>query len=199
MTAPIERIVDAHVHFWDPARTDWYPYLSGGQELDIGDISGMCRRFFPDTYLAESAAWPVDKVVHVSATGGFIAEETREREEMGTATGHPAAIVGGIRSEQSAAEAIALLDDQMTSSRFRGVRSMGLDPGGVPVPEVLRPKAAEPDMLLPTLSVRAVQVGGLVRKFVVFQSPPPAARTYTVLPEGSEVSGRMTRRRPLST
>ena len=23
------RIVDAHVHLWDPAQTDWYPYLSG--------------------------------------------------------------------------------------------------------------------------------------------------------------------------
>ena len=22
------RVVDAHVHLWDPARTDWYPYLS---------------------------------------------------------------------------------------------------------------------------------------------------------------------------
>ena len=138
MAVPIERIVDAHVHFWDPARTDWYPYLSGGQELDIGDISGMCRRFFPDTYLAESAAWPVDKVVHVSAAGGFIADETREREEMAEATGHPAAIIGGIRSEQPVAEALALLDDQMTSSRFRGVRTMGFDPGGTPAPEILR-------------------------------------------------------------
>lgn len=138
MTSPIARIVDAHVHFWDPARTDWYPYLSGAQELDIGDISGMCRKFLPDTYLAESAAWPVDKVVHVSATGAFIADETREREAMGEATGHPAAIIGGIRSEQPVAEAIALLDDQMTSSRFRGVRTMGFDPGGVPQPEILR-------------------------------------------------------------
>jgi predicted TIM-barrel fold metal-dependent hydrolase len=138
MAQPIERIVDAHVHFWDPARTDWYPFLSGGMELDIGDISGMCRRFFPDTYLAESAAWPVDKVVHVSATGAFIAEETREREEMGEATGHPAAIIGGIRSEQPVAETLALLDDQMASSRFRGVRTMGFEPGGTPAPEVLR-------------------------------------------------------------
>ena len=61
MTAPIARIVDAHVHFWDPARTDWYPYLSGLQQLDIGDISGMCRLFLPEHYLAESAAWPVEK------------------------------------------------------------------------------------------------------------------------------------------
>lgn len=137
MADPIERIVDAHVHFWDPARTDWYPYLSGGQQLDIGDISGMCRVFTPETYLAESAAWPVDKVVHVSAAGGFIAEETLEREAMAEATGHPAAIIGGIRSEQSPAEAIALLDAQAEASRFRGVRTMGFDPGGVPHADVL--------------------------------------------------------------
>ena len=138
MPDPIARIVDAHIHFWDPARTDWYPYLSGGQQLDIGDISGMCRPFGPDAYFAESAEWNVEKVVHVSAAGNYIAEETREREAMADATGHPAAIIGGIRSEQPVAEAIALLDDQMTSSRFRGVRTMGVDPGGVPRPEVLR-------------------------------------------------------------
>jgi len=38
MATQIERIVDAHIHLWDPARTDWYPYLSGGEELDMGDI-----------------------------------------------------------------------------------------------------------------------------------------------------------------
>lgn len=132
MADRIERIVDAHIHFWDPARTDWYPYLSGGMQLDIGDISGMCRYFGPETYLEESAAWPVEKVVHVSAAGGFIADETREREAMGEATGHPAAIIGGIQSNMTPADAAMLLDDQMQSSRFRGVRVMGPDPGGVP-------------------------------------------------------------------
>ena len=137
MAAPIARIVDAHVHFWDPARADWYPYLAGAMTLDIGDTSGMIRYFGPDTYRAESAAWNVDKVIHVSAAGTFIADETREREEMGDATGHPAAIIGGIRSEQTPAEAIALLDEQLGSPRFRGVRTMGFDPGGVPHPDVL--------------------------------------------------------------
>ncbi len=28
MAAEPTRVVDAHVHIWDPARTDWYPYLS---------------------------------------------------------------------------------------------------------------------------------------------------------------------------
>jgi predicted TIM-barrel fold metal-dependent hydrolase len=137
MATQIERIVDAHIHFWDPARTDWYPYLSGRQQLDIGDTSGMCRLFGIDTYFTESANWPVDKVVHVSAAGNFIAAETREREEWAEASGHPAAIIGGIRSDHTAAEAIAVLDDQMQSSRFRGVRTMGGAPGGVPSADVL--------------------------------------------------------------
>jgi predicted TIM-barrel fold metal-dependent hydrolase len=138
MSTQIERIVDAHIHLWDPARTDWYPYLSGGQELDMGDISGMCRRFDQATYFSESAKWNVEKFVHVSAAGRFIADETREREEMAQATGHPDAIVGGIVPEQSVAETVALLDDQMASSHFRGVRCMGFVPGGVPNADVLR-------------------------------------------------------------
>ena len=47
MSAPIERIVDAHIHLWDPARADWYPYLAGQRELDMGDVSGMCRLLRP--------------------------------------------------------------------------------------------------------------------------------------------------------
>ena len=47
MTSGPTRIVDAHVHFWDPARTDWYPYLGGGRDLGMGDVSGMARRFDP--------------------------------------------------------------------------------------------------------------------------------------------------------
>ena len=55
MSAPIERIVDAHIHLWDPARADWYPYLAGQRELDMGDVSGMCRLFDQPTYFSESS------------------------------------------------------------------------------------------------------------------------------------------------
>ena len=67
MPGPIDRIVDAHVHLWDPARADWYPYLAGQRELGMGDISGMCRLFDQPTYFAESAGWNVVKFVHVAA------------------------------------------------------------------------------------------------------------------------------------
>lgn len=164
MAGPITRIVDCHIHFWDPARADWYPYLAGAMKLDIGDISGMIRPFFPEHYRAESAKWPVEKVIHVSAAGTVIADETREREEMGEADPLLAAIIGGIRSDQTPAETIALIDEQMEASRFRGVRTMGQDPGGVPHADVLRALAdrnlvfdlmVHPDLLGPAAETLA--------------------------------------------
>ena len=139
MAAPIERIVDAHIHLWDPARADWYPYLAGQRELDMGDISGMCRKFDQPTYFAESAGWNVVKLVHVAAaTAPYSGPETRELEAMAEATGHPDAIVGGIVPGDPVADTVRLLDAQMECSRFRGVRPMGPMPGGVPHVDVLR-------------------------------------------------------------
>ena len=134
----IERIVDAHLHLWDPARVDWYPYLSGQQQLNMGDISGMCRLFDQTTYFAESAKWNVQKFVHVAAaTSAFTADETRELDEQARVTGHPDAIVGGINPSQPIADIVALLDQQMRSPRFRGIRAMGAG-SVVPSADVLR-------------------------------------------------------------
>ncbi len=50
MTPPT-RVVDAHVHLWDPARTDWYPYLSQPARGDPGrrgDVPALRRRHLPD-------------------------------------------------------------------------------------------------------------------------------------------------------
>ena len=132
------RIVDAHVHWWDPARTDWYPYLSGRQQLDMGDVSGMSRAFDGPTYFAESAKWNVDKIVHVAAAAApFTFDETMERDELGVATGNPVAIVGSIAPAESVADVVAQIDAQMAASRFRGVRAPAFE-GGVPDPDVLR-------------------------------------------------------------
>lgn len=135
------RIVDAHVHFWDPARTDWYPYLGGGRELGMGDVSGMARRFDPSIYRAESPRWNVEKAVNVAAaTGRHSVAETldldRRAEEAGAdSRGGPAlaAIVGGLPPTDTVADAIVLLDEQMQASRFRGVRPMS--PTAPPVPD----------------------------------------------------------------
>jgi L-fuconolactonase len=138
MATPTPRVVDAHVHLWDPARTDWYPYLSGQQQLGMGDISGMCRYFDADTYFSESAKWDVQKFVHVAAASAiFLAAETIELDEQGQATGHPDAIVGGIVPSAPLVETVELLDRQMASPRFRGIRPMG-DGEVVPDRDVLR-------------------------------------------------------------
>jgi L-fuconolactonase len=133
-------IVDAHVHLWDPARADWYPYLStSGDELNMGDVSGMSRRFDVPTYLTESVGWNVEKLVNVAAaTGGHSIEETLELDRRADTDSHPDAIIGGLPAVDSVAEAVAALDAQMAASRFRGVRPMGAVEGPLPSAEVLR-------------------------------------------------------------
>ena len=138
MTDRPTRIVDAHVHLWDPARTDWYPYLSGRQQLDLGDVTGMARRFDVGTYLAESSGWNVQKLVNVAAaTGVHSIEETLELERSAEADGHPDVLIGGVTPTESGTEAVAQIDRQMGASRFRGVRPMGQFAGPLPATEVL--------------------------------------------------------------
>ncbi len=133
------RVVDAHVHLWDPANKTWYPYLSmapahGG----TGDASRMNRRFDVETYRAESAGWNVEKFVNVAAaTGPNSVEETIELDRTAEANGGPDAIVGGLPPTDTVADAVALLDRQMTAPRFRGVRPMGPLSHPVPDPAVL--------------------------------------------------------------
>ena len=138
MTRRPARIVDAHVHLWDPGRADWYPYLSGRRPLDLGDVTGMARRFDLPTYRAEAAGWNVEKLVNVAAaTGRHSIDETLELDRRADAEGHPDAIVGGLPPTASVAEAIELLDLQMAAARFRGVRPMGAAEGPLPPREVL--------------------------------------------------------------
>ncbi|MGH9028409.1 MAG: amidohydrolase family protein [Acidimicrobiales bacterium] len=143
MTAQPARVVDAHVHLWDPARTDWYPYLSHSQGHGAlgasGDASRMNRRFDVDTYEAEAAQWNVEKIVNVAAaTGGHSVDETIELDRRAQAGGHPDVIVGGLPPAETVADSIELIDRQMTASRFRGVRPMGGLDRPIPEAEVLR-------------------------------------------------------------
>jgi L-fuconolactonase len=171
MTARPARIVDAHVHLWDPARTDWYPYLSGRQQLDLGDVSGMSRRFDLPTYRTESSGWNVEKLVNVAAaTGRHSVDETLELDRRADADGHPDAIVGGLPPTDSVAEAVGFIDQQMPASRLRGVRPMGAGPDPLPSDDVLRALRergllfelmAHPDQL-ETAAHRLAGVDGLV-------------------------------------
>lgn len=133
------RIVDAHVHLWDPARADWYPYLKHFPVHGSGDESRICRRFDPEVYGSETADWNVEKVVNVAAaTGRHSVDETLELDRRAEAAGRPDAIIGGLPPTATVTEAVQMLDRQMTASRFRGVRPMGGLDRPVPEPDVLR-------------------------------------------------------------
>jgi L-fuconolactonase len=139
MTAQPARVVDAHVHLWDPARSDWYPYLARPQGHGAADSSRMCRRFDVETYRGEAARWNVEKLVNVAAaTGRCSIDETIELDANARARGGPDAIVGGLPPTDTVAEAVELLDRQMTAARFRGVRRMGPLEAPLPDPAVLR-------------------------------------------------------------
>ena len=138
MTDRPGRVVDAPVHLWDPARTDWYPYLSGATDVGLGDVTGMARRFDAPTYRAESPGWNVEKLVNVAAaTGAQSVEETLVLDEQAAATGQPVALVGGITPSAPVAEVVDQIDRQRAAPRFRGVRPMGVADHPVPAPEVL--------------------------------------------------------------
>jgi L-fuconolactonase len=152
------RIVDAHVHLWDPARTDWYPYLSGGMKLDLGDVRGMARRFDVATHRAESAGWNVVKLVHVAAaTGAQSVDETLALDADPATEGSLAAIVGGITPAAGTAEVVAQIDRQLAAPRFRGVRPMGVVADPVPeraVLEALRDRGLVFDLMARTHQLR---------------------------------------------
>lgn len=117
------RIVDAHVHLWDPDRTDWYPYLA--------HMPGAARRFDVATYQAEAGPWNVEKLVNVAAaTGSHSVAETLHLDRLADP---PAAIVGGLPP----GDALAAIDEQAAAARFRGVRPMGATAPPVPDDDVL--------------------------------------------------------------
>lgn len=133
VSTPIRRVVDAHVHHWDPARVEWYPFLASDDALaalGMDDVSAMRRPFDRSTYLAESHAWHVEKYVHVTATaaGDYFLAETAEREREAQRDGQPNAIIGGLQPQLDRAELVAQLETQQRASRFRGIRvSDGMD------------------------------------------------------------------------
>src|SRR5262249_5552356 len=106
----------------------------------------MCRLFDQPTYFAESANWNVVKFVHVAAaTAPNSPAETAHLEALAQETGHPDAIIGGFVATDPVADVERVLDKQLTSPRFRGVRPMG-GMTGAPAPDVLR-ALAERDLI----------------------------------------------------
>jgi L-fuconolactonase len=126
------RVVDAHVHQWDPTRVEWYPFLASDDALKaigMDDVTAMRRRFDQQTYVSEAAKWNVEKYVHVTAaTYPYFLTETVELEAEAGSTGHPDAIIGGINPHSPLPEILQQIGEQSRSGHFRGVRaSEGMD------------------------------------------------------------------------
>lgn len=167
MTDRPQRVVDAHVHIWDPARADWYPYLSAGGRDVPGGSAGMKRLFDVPTYKSEASGWNVEKFVNVAAaTGHNSVEETIELDREADRRGGPDAIIGGLPPTDTVAEAVGLIDRQMTAPRFRGVRPMGGMDRPVPEPEVMR-VLAERDLVF-ELMAHPDQLAAAARKLEGF-------------------------------
>ena len=167
MTPQPTRVVDSHVHLWDPARTDWYPYLAHPPQQGPGDASRMYRLFDVDIYQSETARWNVEKFINVAAaTGVHSIEETIELDRGAQVTSRPDAIVGGLPPTDSVAEAIELIDRQMTAPRFRGVRPMG--PLAEPIPDAAVLHALRDRNLLFELMTHPDQLGVAAKQLAGF-------------------------------
>jgi L-fuconolactonase len=137
MTAdrPGLRFVDAHVHHWDPANTDWYPHLAPDFDLSALGVAGadrMKRRYQVEEYLADVRPWGIDKYVHINATPAPKAYLDEGRWVVGLG-GPVAAIIGTVDLEQDRDEVIKDLERQAELPQFRGIRNMHIPDLTAPV------------------------------------------------------------------
>jgi L-fuconolactonase len=101
-------IVDAHQHFWDPARAE-YPWMTH-------DVAPLRRRFGPEDLEPLLDEHSVAGTVVVQARGSL--DETRTLLEIAAATPFVLGVVGWI--DLTAADAAQVLDD--LSGKLVGVR-----------------------------------------------------------------------------
>ena len=119
-------IVDAHHHFWDPARAD-YPFLTD-------ELAAIRRRFGPEDLAPLAAGAGIDRTIVVQTRSSL--EETREF--LATAADH--AFIGGVvgwvdLTDPAVGDVIAGLLDGAGGSRLVGIRHQVHDE---PDPEWLR-------------------------------------------------------------
>jgi len=121
-------VVDSHVHWWDPAN-EWMIMATQEQadELGMGEIGPMKRRYLPAEYLADTSAFLIEKVVWVMATlseAGHLAEVSWVRQVAGDEK-LLGAVIGSVSPRLSATERRTVLARQADWELFRGVRVIG--------------------------------------------------------------------------
>jgi L-fuconolactonase len=105
--------VDAHHHFWDPARAD-YPWLTD-------DLASIRRTFGPGDLAPHLAARGVSRTVLVQSRSGV--DETREFLVLAEATPFVAGVVGWADlTDRRVADTIARLQSGPGGRRLVGIR-----------------------------------------------------------------------------
>jgi L-fuconolactonase len=158
-------IVDAHHHFWDPARAD-YPWLTD-------DLAVIRRAFTPDDLAPHLAAAGVDSTVLVQTRSSL--GETREFLATAAATPFIRGVVGWVDlTDRAIGEVLAELREGVGGDRLVGIRHQVHD-------------EPDPDWLMRDdvrRGIRAVGDAGLVYDLLVRSRELPAALdTVRALPD----------------
>jgi predicted TIM-barrel fold metal-dependent hydrolase len=130
MSAQIDSIVDAHVHWWDVETNPWYEFIRNIDETEGTDLH---RNYLPADYRRSIGDARVAKVVHVSAVVGTqrYVDELRWLDGVAEGSGFDVRCVGSVDPTLDTIELGAHLDAQVEVGRLRGIRVLaGLEPDG---------------------------------------------------------------------
>lgn len=120
------RFIDAHVHLWDEAM-GLYLFPTVGNDFGLGDVSAFPTRFLLDDYFLALGAVDIPKFVHVTATATpqGASEETIWLTKLAKARGYPNAIIGTLDISEPFPLIERMLDRQMETPLYRGIRLVG--------------------------------------------------------------------------
>ncbi|HET7342570.1 MAG TPA: amidohydrolase family protein [Methylomirabilota bacterium] len=125
-------IVDAHQHFWDPARNP-HPWLTGAPlgEFRYGDYAALRRPYLPDDFRRDAAGHHVVATVHMEAEWDPADEVAETRWLAGVRAQHglPTVAVGHARFESPEVEHV--LAGHAAFDFVRGIRQK---PAAAPAP-----------------------------------------------------------------
>jgi L-fuconolactonase len=157
--------VDAHHHFWDPARAP-YPWMTP-------DLAPVARPFGPGEFAPLLAAAGIDRSIVVQARHSV--DETRELLEMAATSPFIAGVVGWVDlTNPAVGDVLAALHDGTGGARLVGIRHQvhdEPDPAWLLRPDVRR-------------GLHAVAAAGLVYDLLVRARELPAAlRVVRELPD----------------
>jgi L-fuconolactonase len=124
MTAQIDNIVDAHVHWWDVETNPWYEFI---RNVDETEGTQLHRNYLPADYRRSVGDAPVAKVVHVSAVVGTqrYLDELRRLDGIAEGSGFDVRCVGSVDPALHTRELVAHLDAQLEVGRLGGIRVLG--------------------------------------------------------------------------